>query len=88
MKEKELDKHVFTFNRGDNGGEQLLLVTTAYDNGNGEIFFNQELTLYSYCNSASFNLVGAQIGSQILRKLADELENFEKDCHIKILAGI
>jgi hypothetical protein len=78
--DKELGRHVFVFNPRDNGGESLVLVTTIYDNGDaaaglpGGIYTNQELTLNSYCNAASFNLLGAPITPDDLRKLANELD--------------
>ena len=86
MAEKLLHRHVYSFNPKDNGGEQLTLVTSMFSNGDieeglagedGGIFWNQELTLHSYCNSASFNLVGTAIGPDDLRALADELEEIE-----------
>lgn len=64
--EKEIDRHVYVFNRKDNGGEQLVLVTRYLDNGDGEMYVNQEIELYSYCNSASINLVGAVISAKLL----------------------
>ena len=81
MINKEISKHVFCFNSQDNGGEQLTLVTKFYDNGDKEnnTYTDQELTLNSYCNSASFTLSGAQITPDALRKLADELDShYEK----------
>ena len=74
MKQNLVDRHVFSFNPDDNGGEQLTLVTEVFDNGGGEVFTNQELTLHSYCNSASFTLSGAQILPEDLRRLANELD--------------
>ncbi len=72
------------FNNEDNVGESLSLTTAMYSNGdpvkynNGKlegVYFNQELTLHSYCNSASFNLVGAAITPSLLRELANQLES-------------
>ena len=76
MPEKILGKLNFVFNKRDNGGEALMLTTTFVDNGDPEpgIYTNQQLTLNSYCNSASFNLSGASITPKILRELANELE--------------
>lgn len=70
--------HVFCFNEKNNGGEALSLKTKVYDNGDKEnnIYFEQTITLQSYCNSASFNLVGAQITPSLLRELANQLECF------------
>lgn len=71
--------HRFSFNPFDNGGEQIYLITKVYDNGDEKdnIYFNQELKLQSYCNSASFNLVGAVLTSKLLRQMADEMEQLE-----------
>lgn len=74
MEETVLDRHVFVFNPTDNGGESLCLVTNFIMNKSGEIFTTQELTLQSYCNSASFALHGAQITSDKLRELANQLD--------------
>ena len=71
-----LDRHVFVFNPSNNGGESLCLTTEFYSNGDpGEagIYTNQEFTLSSYFNSASFNFLG-QMTPENLRRLADELE--------------
>lgn len=83
--EKCLRSHSFVFNEEDNGGESLVLTTEFYDNGdyahglNQGIFINQELTLNSYCNNATFNLVGVTLNPTILRQLADELEKAENE---------
>jgi hypothetical protein len=70
----------FCFNNEDNGGESLILTTEMFSNGDPEgIYYNQELSLQSYCNSASFNLVGAVLTAKTLRMLADQLENAEKE---------
>lgn len=69
--------HSFSFNEKDNGGEQFCLQTDIYDNGDDEkdsFFLNQELTLCSYGNSATFNLSGVQLTPELLRKLANELD--------------
>lgn len=76
MDKQPLKLHLFVFNQKDNGGESLTLITQFFSNGDPGaqgIFSNQELTLQSYCNSASFNLCGIQITPELLRKLADEL---------------
>jgi hypothetical protein len=79
MTDKILSTHVFVFNKRDNGGESLMLTTKFIANGdditeNEGVYINQELTLQSYSNSASFNLVGCNITPEILRQLANELE--------------
>lgn len=68
-------RSVFSFNPKDNGGEQLILTTTFIANGdeNG-VFMNQELSLQSYCNSASFSLCGAIMTPDLLRELANQLD--------------
>ncbi len=77
MANKEVAKHVYVFNKNDNGGESLVLTTTMYDNGDAKnnIYFNQELTLQSYCNSASFTLCGAALDPAALRELANQLDS-------------
>lgn len=76
IRDNILGNHRFTFNKHDNGGEHLILKTTFIDNGDKEnnIYTNQELVLCSYCNEASFKLIGIQLTPELLRKLADELE--------------
>lgn len=67
--------HYFIINPDDNGGESLSLKTKYYlDRKYREVTYNQELTLQSYCNSATFTLCGVVLTPEILRKLADELE--------------
>lgn len=67
---------MFIFDRHNNGGEQLTLTTDFYDNGDKEnnIYINQKLTLHSYCNQASFDLVGSPILPDMLRELANQLD--------------
>ena len=74
IKEKKLGKHIFDF--GPNGGEGLSLETTFIDNGDGVngIYLNQILTLQSYGNSASFELCATTFTPELLRKLANELD--------------
>ena len=87
MTEKLINRHTFIFNKGDNGGEQLILTTTFFadvdDNGNyvepGNVYRNDELSLQSYCNSASFNLYCSSLTPAILRELADSLEQATND---------
>lgn len=76
-KEKSLLKHSFNLSPKERGNESLTITTEFVDNGdrNGKsIYTNQTLTLQSYYNSASFNLNGIQITPEILRKLANELD--------------
>lgn len=77
--DKLVTTHRFSLNPFDNSGEQIYLITKVYDNGDEKdnIYFNQELKLQSYCNSASFNLVGAVLTSKLLRQMADEMEQLE-----------
>lgn len=76
MPDKSLKKHYFVFNKNDNGGEQLTLTTEYFHNGDKEngIYTNQQLTLHSYCNEATFSLSGASIDSKALRELANQLD--------------
>jgi len=78
MPDKLVKEHSFCFNEDDNGGESLTLNTKMYENDDGEIYYNQELSLQSYGNSASLNLYGVTLEPDLLRKLADELEAAEK----------
>ncbi len=76
--DKKLGTHSFVFNKDDNGGEQLILTTDFFDNGDVDgIYSIQKLTLNSYGNSASFDLVGASFTPELLRQLADELEQIK-----------
>lgn len=76
--QKLLKTHTFVFNPKDNGGEQLTLTTKFVSNGDkGVALYDQELSLNSYCNVASFHILGAPITPSILRKLANELESLE-----------
>lgn len=73
--DKEIGRICFVFNEKDNGGESLSLNTKLYHNGEpGGVYVNQELTLQSYCNCATFTLVGTTFTPENLRKLANELE--------------
>jgi len=76
--DRVLGSHFFTFNPSDNGGEGLTLETIFLDNGDGKegVYLNQTLTLQSYCNSASFGLVGACLTPEKLRELANQLDEF------------
>lgn len=76
-RDKVLTTHTFVFNDRDNSGEGLSIDTSFLDNGDDKdnIYLNQRITLQSYCNSASFDLFGACLTSEKLRKLADELDS-------------
>ena len=69
MNPKPPIKHVFLFNPDKNGGEALLLTTELTTTG----LLIQELSLYSYGNSATFT-TSDMFTPSILRELADELE--------------
>lgn len=84
MAEKLLAKHHFVFNKKDNGGEALELITKFYDNGDGEIFTNQEIKLNSYGNSASIELCGVEITPDLLRELANRLESAKLEVKSKL----
>lgn len=76
MSEIQQRQHVFVFNPGNNGGEQLLLVTRFCESKEASgIFLDQELSLESYGNSASFYLARAVFTPDKLRELANQLEN-------------
>lgn len=75
MVDEHLGGHVFVFNNSDNGGEQLVLTTDFFSGDRGGVYSNQELTLMSYCNSASFNLSGCQFTPELLRELANQLDS-------------
>ena len=91
MSSRKLHQICSRINIKDNGGEGLSLTTSYLDNGddlkeeNDGIFLNQELTLQSYCNSATFNLVGAIFTPEILRDLADRIEQGRNQARIKKL---
>jgi hypothetical protein len=75
-----LKTHNFNFSPEENGGEGLTLTTKFFANGdpitkNQGVFWNQELTLQSYGNSATINLFGINLTPDVLRKLANELES-------------
>jgi hypothetical protein len=75
-----LKRHVFTFNPRDNGGEALILTTEFYHAlGGKEIFSNHEISLQSYGNEANFMLHSIDITPELLRALADQLEQAEMD---------
>ena len=71
-----LKKIHFVVNPHDNGGEQIIITTEFHDNGDRKdnIYMQQEITMQSYCNSASISLFGAILSPERLRKMADEIE--------------
>lgn len=78
FQDKILNRHQFVFNEDDNGGEYLSLTTDIVSNGDPEdLYYNQVMTLQSYGNSASFSLSMNMLSPNVLRKLADELEEAE-----------
>lgn len=72
MSDKIIKRHSFIINPKDNGGEQVIITTDFISNGEG-IYTSQEISLQSYCNSASIKLLGAQITPEILTNLAYQL---------------
>lgn len=79
MKQEPIKTHHFVFDKFANGGETLTLTTHFFVNPDGSIRWNQELTLNSYGNSASFNLNSTLIDPKTLKKLAQELEEVQKE---------
>lgn len=93
---KLLHTHRFIFNGFDNGGEQLVLVTRYYHNGDplvfGEdpstkIFLNQEIRLNSYGNAAVFELTSVVLNPRQLRSLVDQLEGAEHAACVQLRAS-
>lgn len=81
--DKRVHIHAFVLNPEANGGESLMLTTEYFWNGDlvtddDGIYTNQSLTLQSYCNCATIKLYGATITPNVLRELANELEDAEK----------
>lgn len=77
MTDRRLARHHFTFNPGDNGGEALYLVTEMFSNGDkgpNNVYWNQQLCLESYQNSAQIRLHGIAITPELLRELANQLD--------------
>ena len=73
---KLLKTESFDFTPELNSGEGLTLTMKFFDNGDGipdGLYVEQELTLQSYGNSATFNLNEA-FTPENLRELADQLE--------------
>ncbi len=77
-----LTRHTFIFNKQDNGGEQLAFVSEVYDQGEGptSIYLTQKIILNSYCNEVVIKLNGFTITPDLLRQLADELEQKIEKC--------
>jgi len=76
---KLLKTHHYNFTPHINGGEGLTLTTNYYDNGDGpsEPFIDQDLTLLSYGNSATFHLNDILTPNK-LRELANQLEDAQR----------
>jgi hypothetical protein len=74
---KFLGQHIFNFAPNVNSGETLILNTKIYQRDIGNFYTTQDLTLHSYCNRATFHLLNINITPEILRKLANELEDTE-----------
>jgi len=64
----------YNFTPQNNGGEQLILITKQYFNPHGERRLRQELTLWSYANTAILSLEGTPFNPTNLRNLADQLD--------------
>lgn len=80
--------HSFHFNKDSNGGEAILF-TTKFMKSNSmfkenSVIINQEFSLNSYGNSSSISLYANPITPAMLRQLADELENAEKEARNSI----
>lgn len=88
--ETPLHEESFCFNKEDNGGESLILKIKYYDNGDAAhglpdgILMNQELSLQSYGNSATFNLCGSAFTANELRELANLIEKGENKALAKV----
>lgn len=75
--DKIIGKHVFVFDKSPMSGESLNLETKIFHDdryGKDGLYYQQELKLKSWRNSAVFNLYEGQLNPSSLRKLADELE--------------
>lgn len=73
-----IHEHKFDLAPNENGGETVSLLTEVFDNGNGEHFVNQHLTLHSYSNVATFHLHGIQLTSENLLNLSMQLRKIER----------
>lgn len=78
-KDQVLQRHVFEVNPQSNGGEGLMITTEFIGNGDPitpteGVYITQEISLQSYCNSATFNLTTMALTPEVLRRLANELE--------------
>jgi aminopeptidase C len=65
----------YCFNPQDNGGEFLFLSALVEQDGTDEPFVTQEITLNSYCNSATFQ-INCYLTPEKLRDCANKLESF------------
>lgn len=64
----------YEIGKSANSGESLFLITHYKINEEGNVFLSQELTLQSYMNSASFNLYGSVFTPEVLRDIANKIE--------------
>jgi len=72
-KEKKI-KVICPVNPKDNGGESVTITTTVFWNGSN-VYYNTEIGLESYGNSASINLSGAPLTPEFLRDMANQIES-------------
>jgi len=74
---------IFTFNFNNKlNGRESFLITTRYAKLDDETIDKwHNVELHSYRNSACINLWGVNITPELLRKFADDLEEFEKDIY-------
>lgn len=85
MEENEVvGRHSFVFNREDNGGEALCVVTKIIANGDpGGYFTTQDISLQSYCNCATLHIQGFLTPSA-LRELANQLDSEIEKAKVKL----
>ncbi len=81
MKNKKI--LVFNVDPTINGGESIYISSELHYNGDDKTektsyWLSQEIILRSYGNSASLNLSTAILSPEILRKMANQLEEFIK----------
>ena len=82
MSTKRLKRHSFVVNPQDNGGEQMIVTTDYYDNGDGGragLYVDQTITLHSYGNVTTFRLTTAAFTLDVLRRFVKELTSVERD---------
>lgn len=77
--EQPIHSHYVEIGAHSNSGEALMLRTEWFSNGDedGGLFMNQQITLHSYSNSASFSLGSKILDPGTLRWLADQIEDEE-----------